>query len=304
MTGPLLSVIVTIVDGGDVLRRLLDALMRQVDPPSLQILVPYDASIAAETEATSRAYPTVQFLPLGIITPTRPIHTAAGQHELYDRRRAAGLHAATGDLVAILEDRGVPRSDWARSVVRMHEQPFAVIGGAIQGARSGVVNWAFYVCDFGRYGLPFESGPATWISDVNVSYKRHAIDRTRELWKERFHEPVVHWALLEQGETLYLSSEIVVEHQRPPVTLGALIPERFHWGRLFGHIRSRHMRLPQRLAYAALGPVLPPLLLVRHGRMQRRKGSLKRFLRAAPAAAVLLTAWTTGEVWGYLTGRA
>jgi hypothetical protein len=36
---------------------------------------------------------------------------------------------------------------------------------------------------------------------------------------------------------------------------------------------------------------------------QRAKGNLGRFLRASPVMLALLTAWTTGEVWGYVTKR-
>ena len=153
---PVLSIVVTIVDGGEVLRRFLDALTHQEDAPTMEIIVPFDASVA-ETANFQDEFPTVHFLDLGVIPTERPIRSAAGQHELYDRRRAAGLAATRGELVAILEDRGAPRSNWARSVVRLHQQPYAVIGGAIEPARGDLLNWAFYVCDFGRYGLPFTS---------------------------------------------------------------------------------------------------------------------------------------------------
>jgi hypothetical protein len=300
---PLVSVVVTVVDGGAVLERFLEAMTTQEDAPPLEVIVPYDASIARTGDLAKR-FPSVTFLDLGALVPGKPIASAAGQHELYDRRRSQGLARARGEIVAILEDRGVPRKDWARSVVRLHRQPSGVIGGAIEPANVGLLNWAFWVTDFGRYGLPFPSGPATWVSDVNVTYKRGILDSTRELWKDRFQEPVVHWALLERGETLYLSSEIVVEHNRPPATLGVLIPERFHWGRLFGEIRARHMSLAKRAAYAVLSPLIPLVLLVRHGWTQLRKGRFLRYLRAAPAVALLTTCWTLGEVVGTVTKRA
>lgn len=300
---PLLSIVVTIVDGGGVLERFLDALARQDDPPRMDVIVPFDASVAETAELRDR-FPTVTFLDLGTIVPERPITSAAGQHELYDRRRARGLAAARGSIIAILEDRGLPRPDWARGVVRLHRHPYGVIGGAIEPGSSGMLNWAFYVTDFGRYGLPFESGPAAWVSDVNVSYKRRVVDETRELWKDRFREPIVHWALLERGETLYLSSEIVVEHHRPHTTLGVLLPERFHWGRLFGHIRAMHMPAAKRLAFVILGPLIPLRLLVRHGMTQKRKGRFLRYVAAAPVVALLLVSWTCGEIWGYVTRRA
>jgi hypothetical protein len=45
-------------------------------------------------------------------------------------------------------------------------------------------------------------------------------------------------------------------------------------------------------------------LYFRHARIQRQKGRLGRYLRATPLAILMLVAWTTGEIFGYLTGRA
>lgn len=300
---PDISVVVTIVSGGDTLRNFLRAMVRQEGGLRLEILVPYDASIP-ETAAIGREFPGCTFIDMGPLETGRPISTAAGQHELYDYRRAAGLARARGALIGILEDRAPPRADWARTVARLHrELPHGVIGGAIECAPGDLLNWSFYVCDFSRYGLPFESGPRRWVSDVNVSYKRKVIEDTREVWKERFVEALVHWALLERGETLYLSNELVVDYRTPYTSLFGVLPERFHWGRLFGHVRARSVGPAKRLVYALTGPVIPLVLLIRHGRTQARLGNFPRFLRAAPTIAVLLAGWTSGEVWGYITNR-
>ena len=116
-TRPILSVVVTIVEGGEALRRFLGALRAQADGPPLEVIVPFDAS-AGSVAGLSREFPEYTFLDLGAVPTTRAPETASGQHELYDRRRAAGLAAARGDLVAILEDRGIPRPDWSRTAVR------------------------------------------------------------------------------------------------------------------------------------------------------------------------------------------
>ena len=300
---PQLSVIVTIVDGGDVLTRFLYAITNQLNPPQLEIIVPYDDSVT-EAKQVSECFPSVKFIALGVIKPERAIHTAAGQHELYDRRRAAGLAAATGELIAILEDRGVPRPNWSNTLLRLHKESYGVIGGAIECAPCDLLNWVLYVCDFGRYGLPLGSGPVQWVSDINVSYKRPVLEQTRELWKERFSEPIVHWSLLEAGETLYLSSELVVEHCRPTITLNKLIIERFYWGRLFGHIRSLHLPTAKRFAYILLSPIIPPMLLFRHALTQYRKGKIRRYLKAVPLTLILLLAWTAGETWGSLSKKS
>ena len=304
MTDQKISIIVTIVDGGDFLRRFLDSLGRLAGGPPVEVIVPFDASIP-EVGAMAAAYPAMRFLDLGRIVPERPIASQAGQHELYDRRRAAGLAAATGSIVAILDDRGHPVPDWAATAARLRRDlGAAVIGGAIDCKEPvGRLNWAIWVCDFNRYGRPFDSGPRDWVSDVNITYSRRAIEATRHLWKDRFHEPLVHWHLVEQGEQLWLSDQLRVEHARPAYPLGRVLAERFAWGRLFGYIRARQMTLPKRILLTLAAPAVPPVLWIRHGRMLARKGQLGRYLAALPHVMLLTTAWTLGEAWGTLTGR-
>ena len=304
MTSPLLSVVVTIVDGGETLARCLDALSRQRESPSLEVLVPWDASVPGMAEL-ERRFPGFTFLPLGRLETQRPVRSPAGQHELYDRRRSAGLARAGGELIAILEDRGVPRPDWARQMATLHRSmPHAVIGGAIENARDTSLNWAVYFCDFGRYQLPFEGGPREYVSDVNICYKRRALEATRDLWATRYHETTVHWALQRQGETLYLSPQVAVDQMRDGLRMGSLLRERFGWGRLFAYTRAREIPAGRRLMLAILSPALPPLLWWRHlrGRMQRGAG-VDRYLRAGLAVFLLLTAWSAGEFLGYLTGE-
>jgi hypothetical protein len=299
-----LSVIVTIVDGGDALVRCLDGLSAQQDPPALEVIVPYDESAGDMTRFATR-FPAVNFLPLGRIETASPPMTPAGQHELFDRRRAAGLARATGDLIAILEDRGIPRRNWAAEAVRLHrESPAAVIGGAVENRCDRTLNWAVYFCDFGRYQLPFPAAIRDWVTDVNVCYMRRAIEATRHLWAERYHEPVVHDEIVRLGDPLRISPTLVVEQDRGELSLAALIGERVAWGRLFGGLRVRHATWPSRLALAAATPILPALLFVRHARMQSAKRvTLGKFVAAAPAVLVLLAAWSAGEMAGYLTGK-
>lgn len=300
---PRLSVVLTVVEGGAAVGRALDALLAQEAPPPLEIVVPYDDS-AADVGALAARYPDVRFLALGHVATEQPPSSAAGEHELFDRRRAAGLAVTTGDLVAILEDRGTARKDWARTAVRLHASlPNGVIGGAIDPLPSRLLEFAIHVCDFTRYTSPFVSGPREWVSDVNVVYKRRVLDATRELWRERYQEPVVHWSLQKAGEALYLSDALVVLHRRAPVPLSALAHERFHWGRLFGAIRGRSMRPAQRLFFALSAPLIPLVLLARHARAQATKGRLARVVAAVPALLFLLVTWTAGEVAGVVTRR-
>jgi hypothetical protein len=299
-----LSVVVTIVDGGDVLARCLRALSQQVDPPGMEVLVPWDDSVKGVDEFVRR-FPSFRFLPLGALTIARPASSAAGQHELFDRRRAAGLNAATGDIIAIVEDRGLPRPDWARTMIALHERlPHAVVGGAIEHGTSGVLNWAVYFCDFSRYQLPFAAGVREWVSDVNIGYKRDALMDIHDVWRERYHETTVHWALQRRGHQLYLSPDLVVDQDRGRLRLSRVLGERFAWGRLFSYTRAREQPLFRRLMYAALSPLLPFVLLARHARVQfSKRAALGQFAAASPLVFMLLMAWSAGETVGYVTRR-
>jgi hypothetical protein len=160
------------------------------------------------------------------------------------------------------------------------------------------------VCDYSRYSLPFAAGPVDWVSDVNVIYKRRALELTRSLWHERFHEPLVHWELQRRGEELRLDPSLVVDHHRAPAPLGRIVRERFAWGRLFGAIRARDLGLGRRVVLALASPLVPLVVLRRHARVQRRRGESGRLLRALPVLLLLLAAWSAGEAWGQLTGRS
>lgn len=300
-----LSVVVTIVEGGDALTACLSALESQQNPPKLEVIVPWDDSVIGITALEAR-FASFRFLGLGHLQTAQLATSAAGAHELYDRRRAAGLAAATGDIVAILEDRGVPRPDWAAIMAKLHDElPHAVVGGAIENGRESLLHWAVYFCDFGRYQRPFTAGAREWVSDVNIAYKRRALDSTRDIWRDRYHETTVHWALQRAGETLYLTPEPAVDQMRGQSPLGKLLAERYGWGRLFAYTRARETSLGRRVLLAVLTPLLPFILLVRHGRLQLAKRiQLRTFIAASPVVFLLLVAWSAGEAAGYLTAKS
>lgn len=299
-----LSVVMTIVEGPEALRSSLEALDRQVGAPPLEVIVPFDESVAW-AEDVARGSANVRCVTMGTVVTGRPIGTPAGQHELYDRRRAAGLREARGEIVAILEDRGVPDPDWAAQVDRLHAAlPHGVIGGAVECGVDTPLAWAVYFCDFSRYQLPFVAGARPYVTDVNISYKRGALERTEPLWRDRYHETTVHWALTREGETLYLAPEPVVRQMRSSLALTSVLRERYDWGRLFAYTRARESTPGRRLLLAALSPVLPVVLFARHARTTLvRHGRARRFLRASPNVLLLLVAWSLGELVGYVTGR-
>src|SRR5262245_38387826 len=130
-TSPELSIIITVIEGSHALSRCLEALARQNRPPSLEVIVPYDETIS-EVSSLAERFPSIFFMNLGSLADKGSAQNAFTQHVLFDLRRAAGLRAAKGDLIAMIEDRVQPRTDWAASMIDLHaSHPAAVIGGAI-----------------------------------------------------------------------------------------------------------------------------------------------------------------------------
>lgn len=297
---PDLSVVVTIVDGGEMLDRHLAALTNQEGECNFEIIVPYDIT-CADAVTLAEKYSHVRFLALGRIREGMP-GTQFDEHALYDIRRSEGLKRAKGRLIAILEDRGIPRADWAASMIRLHETHSAgVIGGAVINGVDQLMNWAIFFCDFGRYQPPLSEADPEYVTDVNICYKRASLMSIMDIWENAYHEPLVNTALRRAGHGLLLSDEAVVTQQRTGLRLGSLVSERFHWGRVFGRLRGGQLSRLRCIAFAALTPSLPLVLFVRHFRQQLKKGHhVDRFVKASPITALLLMFWSVGECFGYL----
>jgi hypothetical protein len=178
----------------------------------------------------------------------------------------------------------------------------AAIGGAVECGSDGLLRKAVYYCDFGRYQNPLPEGPATYVSDSNVAYRREALEGVRSVWERDYHETVVHGALLEAGQELWLTPRSKVAQVREGLRAGQAIHERYVWGRSFAGTRFRGRAFPIRLVYAALSFFLPVLFTWRllRGAVARRR--VNELLPVLPLILILQATWSVGEFVGYVTG--
>lgn len=298
---PVLSIVITVVSGAKHLSDCLSALLSQegFNLDKAEIIVPYNLHDKAIRQLAS-VFPDVKFHPMemSVAAPTGLCH------EHFDELRAAGLQLARGSYVAILEDHERPATDWCKNLVAAHQLPHAAIGGAVENAIDKPINWATYFFDFGRYQNPVSPGPTSFLTDVNVAYKRLALDRIRPVWEHGFHEPAVHGALLSKGETLWMSPDVVVYQNRTGLTLADVIRERLIWGRYFSGNRVADKGLPLRLFYCIFSFVVPAIILAKMLLNVFRKKRLRgKFLQVLPYTLLLTLAWSWGEFTGYLTGK-
>jgi len=293
-----LSVVVTVVGGKELVARCLNELCNQIDFRTAEVIVPYD-QYSKNVGDLATQFSQVQFHYTPSDCEVRPI-----EHDLYDRRRAAGLNIARGRVVAMTEDYAVPAKDWCSQILACHEQDYPIIGGAIDNEVDHPLNWALYYCDFGRYGRPLAPGEAKYASDVNIAYKRDALNQVRSIWRESYQETSVNWGLQALGKKIFLDPRMLVFENRPTLSVRDLIRERIQWGRVFARTRiAVGGGRPQRVLFAAVTPFLPLLLLARVCKhMLRQHRSAKQVAQTLPWASLLLFGWAIGEFAGYVFG--
>jgi len=281
----------------------LAALAAQREAPAHEVIVPVDESIAY-AELTAR-FPHVRFLPVSGTAELSRSRDPGIAHEAIDARRSAGIAAARGAIIALTDEHARPRADWCARIAALHAAaPHAAIGGAIENDRDRALNWALFFYDAGRYQNPLDEGPARFVSDLNVAYKRAALERVR-VWLPRYHETGLHDALRAAGETTALSRELVVGVDRGALSLGEALRERVGWARLYAGRRAREVAPLTRALLCAGAPALGLLLLARQARLAFTRGRHRAaFLRALPLLALLDLAASAGELVGYTSGRA
>jgi hypothetical protein len=294
-------VVIAVIAGGyATMATCLAALEAGVRSHRIECLVPYDDRVDGVDTLRER-FGWARFIDAR--DRVNAARYGAHSREHHDVLRAIGLGQARGAIVALLEDHGTPSAGWCDAVLDAHRDTSAAIGGAVENGVDRLLNWAVYYCDFGRYQNPVPTGPAEFISDSNVAYKREALESVRAVWEDAYHETAVNWALRNRGETLRLDPNMVVAQTRR-LRFGSALRERFVWGRSFAGTRVAEVGRPRRLILATLSSVLPVVLTFRvlAGGLSRRRHS-SRLLLALPLIAALETIWSVGEFVGYVTGN-
>jgi hypothetical protein len=303
-SAPELSVVIGLISGRiEDLSACLRALDRQEDAPRFEILVPYDDPCAAVTRLQQN-YPAVRFLHAHGLDSAQARAGASREH--HDTLRTIGLRVACGRYVVLTEDHAVQDPRWCRALVDALEAhpEVAAFGGAVDCQSSRLLNWAVYFCDFGRYQNPVPEGPAHYVSDSNVAYRREALSAVQAAWDSDYRETVVHRALVEKGDQIWLTPKAVVWQARSGLRLGAALRERYVWGRSFAWARVLGAPLSRRAIYAAFSFVLPFLLTFRLARVAFSRGrSRSMFFACLPLVFLLNVVWAYGEFVGYATGR-
>jgi glycosyl transferase family 2 len=287
VTVPDLSVVIASVNGWNVLAPTLAALESLREHDRIEILVV--ETVGGETrERLREEYPSV----VVVESPRRAI----------PKLRYQGVLRSTGRLVAILEDHAEVQPDWAASIFRAHEGPWAAVGGAVENGLDGLTNWAVFFCEYTAYMPPVPEGVYGDIPGNNIAYKRsYLLKHARELDQGKW-ESWINDRLRVDGASIASTNAMVVRHIKP-FRLGYFVNQRFHFARSYAGMRRVDQSWPKRLAYGAGSSILPVLLTARLTRaVLSKRRDLGRFFLVFPLVVLFLTVGAVGEMVGYLLG--
>ena len=218
--------------------------------------------------------------------------------------RTLGIQAASGRIVALLEDNSIVAPTWCGAIRRAHATAHAIVGGAVERVgRHRAVDWAVYFYEYGKYMLPLVEGESATLSGNNVSYKRTLLEEVQHEFRDGFFEAFLHERLRGQGRTLYMAPDAVVYHTLR-YRVGKVLVQTFHHGRHYAGRRVAAASRLTRLGYAAGSMLLPMILPLRIAQLiLHRRRHLRELTVAMPYLVLFMTSWACGELMGYLCGE-
>ncbi len=279
---PRLSVVIASVNGLGCILECLEKLEAQTVRDQIEILV-LDRRTDSTAETIAQRFPHVT-LRSGLVGRSIP------------DLRWEGMRAAQGDWIAVIEDHCMAPPGWAAEILRLADSPYGVVGGPVEnGSRDRILDWAFFLAEYGPCLPPLREGEAEGVPGNNAAYRREILPLLEDRWAYVW-ESFLQKELRRKGVRIFLSSALQIYHQKS-FGLGEMLEQRFLYSRSFAAMRGRSV------VRAALSLALPPLLLVRILRCLLAKGrNLREFVLGLPVILLFVASWALGEMVGYLAG--
>lgn len=291
--GPDLSIIIAAHNAAHVIGVCLTALYKQNYIRDVEIIVA-DSSTDNTDQIVSKRFPEVKLLHF-----SEPL--------TIPRLRGYAIAEAQGEVIALIDPFSVVDNQWCSELIKIHkERPEFVIGGAVElyePEQAGLVSWANYINEYGRFILPLEAGVVNILPGSNISYKRHALPDPELLRDKGFWKAFVNQDLESANNSLWLTPSVRVFLNKP-LSFIEFFHSRYFHGRCYAAMRVAGRPGLIRFCRAMTTPILPMLFLWRLGRSYWPKQRYrKQFILVLPLIFMLDLSWSWGELCGYLRGQ-
>ena len=291
---PLLSVVITTPSSHESIRLVIRHLRAQAVKDRIELIVVGPAKEAIEPlKEELSVFWGYKLLAIGPITSI-------------GRANAAGIRAATAEIVALAEDHCFPAPDWAEAMIAAHHGPWAAVGPVMRNANpQSAVSWSDFVIGYGPWMHPAAAGEAPFLPGHNSCYKKPVLlDYGNRLEDMMQAETVLHMDLRRRGCRLYLEPQAQVMHINFSLA-SSWLPVQFHAGRVFAASRAGQWGAAKKIFYFAASPLIPFVRLWRCLRELTRPGRRPSiFAQVVPVLCLGLAVDGIGQMMGYLFGAA
>jgi hypothetical protein len=219
--------------------------------------------------------------------------------------RAAGIRAASAEVIVLLEEHCFPAAGWARALLARHEGDWTGVAPLVlNGNPSGSVSWSNFLTEYGGWFNAPSAQPLEHIPGHNSSYKRAPLmeygDRLEQMIAS---ESAMQLDLGSRGHRFCIDRDARVFHLNPSLLLPSL--SLTYWGgRLYASNRSRDWSLARRLFYGTASPLIPLVRFSKIWPVWRGAGrSRPSTVSLLATLSVILVANGAGEMMGYLAGE-
>jgi glycosyltransferase involved in cell wall biosynthesis len=226
------------------------------------------------------------------------------ERETVPALRSRGVEAASGGIIAIIEEHCLAAPDWLQRAVEARQGgQFGVIGGpVVDYSYRRLRDWVVYFIEYNGYLPPWRDGEAHDLGSANIAYSRALLMKYRDALEGGYWEAGLHPRLIADGVKFRAVPQMVVHH-RGPFNYGYYLQQRYWFSRAFAGCRGQHLPASKKLAYFVMAPVVPFLLLARiTKRVLDRHCRLDKFAQAIPLLMPALFVYVAGEFVGYLAG--
>ena len=288
---PLISVVIPSTSGPKCLETCLRALEEQSLRERAEVIV-VNCGRDGIDEMIGQNFPRVKLL-------------SFSQRKTIPEMRAIGMKLSHGTVVSVIEDHCIPDAHWCENILRAHKSWCGAVGGAVENDReiTRLVDWAIFLCEYGRYMNPVPCGPAKEIPGINASYRREALSLVADLLEDgRSWDPILHACLRDKGIQLYSDPSIIVYHKQE-LGLGDFLRQRFHYSRSFAGALVARKNFFKKCIRATSCVALPAVLLARISAWTiGKRRHLTKFVLTLPLLALFVSVWSWGEWVGYVFG--